>query len=305
MERLVISGVIERAIETVRPLIEQHRHQLTVHLPSEPLWINADGTRLEQVFINLLTNAAKYTDDGGSIELTAQLANDEIVVRVKDSGIGISAELLPHVFELFMQSERALDRSQGGLGIGLALVQRLVSMHGGAVTVESRIGAGSEFTVRIPLAAAPALLKPIESERSTTASGAILRVLVVDDNVDSAQSLGMLIGASGHTVWTAHDGEAALEVATSCQPHVVFLDIGLPKLDGYAVALRMRELTKGVTLVALTGYGQTADRKRAGEVGFHHHLVKPVDYSVVEKILSDANSAIKSSHVGESRSEEA
>ncbi len=288
MERIVIGGIIERAVETVRPLIEQHRHQLVVALPSDSIWINADGTRLEQVFINLLTNAAKYTDDGGLIELAVQLDEGEILVSIKDSGIGISPELLPRIFELFMQSERTLDRSQGGLGIGLALVQRLVSMHGGSVIATSRVNVGSEFIVRLPVAAVPDVIDNIKPMPINKLQKTALRILVVDDNIDAAQSLAILIEAFGHSAWTANDGEAGLAAVMRHKPHIVILDIGLPKLDGYSVASQLRaSVGADLMLVAITGYGQVTDRNRALEAGFNHHLIKPVDFSIVERIIHE------------------
>lgn len=291
MEQVEISGIVERAAETVRPLVEQHRHTLSISLPPNPIWLSADAARMEQVLVNLLNNAAKYTDDGGRIELTAQAEGNDVVLRVRDTGIGIPPDLLPRVFDLFTQSERSLDRSHGGLGIGLSVVQRLVSMHGGTVTAKSIVGEGSEFTVRLP-AARPVLTHrqaPLHQTDDRTVRP--LRVLVVDDNVDAAQSLAMLLEVSGHVAWLAHDGLAALEAASSYRPHVVLLDIGLPKLDGYAVAARLRNdpLHRDALLVAMTGYGQAADRERGREAGFDHHLVKPVDFANVEQVLTEAS----------------
>lgn len=289
MERVAVSGIVERAIETVRPLVEQHRHTLAVSLPSEPLWVYADVARLEQVVVNLLNNAAKYTDDDGSIALTVQLQDGDVVLGVRDTGIGIDPELLPRVFDLFAQAERSLDRSRGGLGIGLSLVQRLVAMHGGTVTAKSVVGQGSEFTVRLPASQPPAVEARATPEQMRGTTGHPLCVLVVDDNIDAAQSLAMLLEASGHVVWMAHDGVAAVEAAGQYRPHVVFLDIGLPKLDGYEVAKRLRDdmVIGDVVIVAITGYGQAVDRERTSSAGFDYHLVKPVDFSNVEKILKE------------------
>jgi len=274
-DHVVVSGIVERAVETARPLIEQHRHELTVSLLPQPICVNADAARLEQVVVNLLTNAAKYTEEGGHIWLTAQQEGDECVLRVRDTGVGIAPELLPRIFELFTQAERSLDRSQGGLGIGLALVQRLVELHHGRVEVVSETRPTSPPTER------------------AKATGPSLRVLVVDDNVDTAQTLVLLLEASGHDVRIGHDGPTALEAALDFRPHVVLLDIGLPGLDGYEVAKRIRRqsVVPNMMLVAMTGYGQETDRQRSQAAGFDHHLVKPVDYGKVEEILTGVASS--------------
>ena len=211
-ERIALNGIVERAVETTRPLMDQRKHELTVSLSPQPIWLYADAARLEQVVVNLLTNAAKYTADGGHISLAVQQEGDEAVLRVRDTGVGIAPELLPRIFDLFTQAERSLDRSQGGLGIGLCLVQRLVEMHGGKVEVYSALGQGSEFVVRLPVIMTPATQPPLTSKDSAEPTGPSLRVLVVDDNVDAAQSLGLLLEASGHDVRTAYDGPTALEV---------------------------------------------------------------------------------------------
>jgi CheY-like chemotaxis protein len=308
-----------------------------VSLPPEPIWLYADAARLEQVLVNLLTNAAKYTDDGGQIWLTVEmegvapvatfartwasppethvLANvattPHVIIRVRDTGVGISPELLPHVFDLFTQAERSLDRSQGGLGIGLALVQRLTELHGGTVEAHSASGEGSQFIVRLPIEsdesqvsgkepAAGSSPEPSTPRHSTApVASAIplttpgntvspLRVLVVDDNVDSAETLGMLLCATGHDVRTAHDGLAALEAALDYRPSVAVLDIGLPGLNGYELAKRIRQepTLKHVVLVALTGYGQELDRETSLEAGFDHHLVKPARFAQLQQILA-------------------
>ncbi len=287
MKRVALGDVVDRAVETIRPLIEHHGHRLKLSLPSQPVWVNGDSARLEQVIVNLLTNAAKYTDDGGSIDLSINRADDKIRIDVQDNGIGIDPGLLPHVFELFTQSDRTLDRSQGGLGIGLALVERLVSMHGGQVAVESSPGKGSLFTIWLPVALAPK--EEIDAAPARAASTTALKVLIVDDNKDAAQSLAMLIQGMQHVTCTAHDGVEALDAARRFAPHVVFLDIGLPKLDGYAVAQRLRAASmQAPTLVALTGYGQPADKERAFNTGFDRYLVKPVDLAAVEYLLEEA-----------------
>ena len=286
-EQIAIGGIVERAIESTQPLLTQRQHSLSVSLPPEPIWLHADAARLEQVMVNLLTNAAKYTDEGGSIALDVQLEEGSAVLRVTDNGMGIAPELLPHIFELFTQAERSLDRSQGGLGIGLCLVQRLVELHGGTVGVQSVVGSGSEFVVRLPVVAAyvPALASPvIEASRS---GEKFCRILVVDDNVDGAQSLADLLSMSGHEVRLAHEGLGAVEAAVAWGPDVVLLDIGLPGLNGFEVAKRIRKEAahKTMVLVALTGYGQASDRQLSKDAGFDHHLVKPADFDDVDKIL--------------------
>ncbi len=289
-ERVAVSGIVERAIETAQPPVEQRRHKLTVSLPPRPVWLQADAARLEQVVVNLLTNAAKYTDEGGRIWLTVEREGDTAVLRVRDTGIGIAPELLPRIFDLFTQAERSLDRSQGGLGIGLCLVQRLVDLHGGSVQVSSVLGQGSEFVVRLPAISFELPQFPSPSPPSATAQphGKRCRVLVVDDNVDAAQSLVDLLKVTGHEVGMAHDGPSGLEAIRDFRPDAVLLDIGLPGLTGLEVAKRIRQLPelKHIVLVAMTGYGQEADRQRSQEAGFNHHLVKPAHFSEVEKILA-------------------
>jgi PAS domain S-box-containing protein len=287
-ERIALGVVVENAVATVHSLIDQRKHEITVSLPTQPIWLNADPARLEQVVVNLITNAAKYTDQGGHIWLTLQQEGEEAVLRVRDTGVGIAPEVLPRIFDLFTQAERSLDRSQGGLGIGLALVQRLVEMHGGTVTASSVLGQGSEFIVRLPVVSPPEpqkSLPPIEKAKPTVPS---LRVLVVDDNVDTVTTLAMLVQESGHDVRTAFDGSAVLEAALDYRPNVVLLDIGLPGLNGFEVAkqLRQQPTLKNVVLVAMTGYGQESDRKRSKEAGFDHHLVKPGDFGKVLQILA-------------------
>lgn len=287
--RLDLRGVVERSVESARPLIERRRHVLTVDLPAEPIWLEADPSRLEQVVVNLLNNAAKYTDEGGHISLNARKEGDEAVVSVRDTGVGIDLERFPNIFDLFTQADRSLDRSQGGLGIGLALVQRLVEMHRGSVEVRSDgLGRGSDFTVRLPLPTFPVPEPPpptVGSNGRTALSG---RVLVVDDNVDSAETLAKLLRMSGLDVRTAYTGPTALDVAAESLPEVVLLDIGLPEINGYEVARRLRRLPQlaGVKIVAMTGYGQESDIQLAREAGFDTHLTKPVDFVKVEGLLT-------------------
>ncbi len=287
-ERVVVSRIVEGAVETARPQIEDRRHLLTVSIPPEPIWLNADVSRMEQVLVNLLTNAAKYTGDGGHIWVTVHQDGEWCVLRVRDNGVGISRELLPRIFDLFTQAERSLDRSQGGLGIGLALVQRLTNLHGGTVVAESELGQGSEFIVRLPVLLTDGLPTKQSTAEPTQLPARSLKVLVVDDNVDTVLSFSMLLRASGHDVHTAHDGMEAVDAALEYKPDVVLLDIGLPVLNGYEVARRIRlePTLEHVVLIALTGYGQEADRRTALQAGFNHHLVKPARLEQLQKILS-------------------
>jgi CheY-like chemotaxis protein len=279
--------------------------------PPQPLWLQADPTRLEQVLVNLLANAAKYTDEGGHIWLSVEQeaahpggAPAMAVLRVRDNGIGIARELLPYIFDLFSQAERSLDRSEGGLGIGLCLVQRLVELHKGSVRVHSVFGQGSEFVVRLPLMRADELATsllpapPLPAPAVQTAQPVQpvqpakkgCRVLAVDDNQDVVQSMAMLLELSGHEVQIACDGPSAIKAALAMRPDVVLMDIGLPGLTGYEVAERMRQepSLSNVVLVALTGYGRETDRQRSKKAGFDHHLVKPADFREVEAIVARA-----------------
>ena len=287
-ERLALGGIVEHAVETVRPLIEQQSHSLKLSLPSEPIWLFADAARLEQVIVNLLTNAAKYTLGGGSIWLSISQEGDEAVLRVRDTGIGISSEMLPHIFDLFTQADRSLDRAQGGLGIGLCLVQLLVELHGGTVVADSTLGKGSEFIVRLPVMQTSALL-PASLIKNATPVDHALRVLIVEDSLDAAETLAMLLELSGHAVRKAHDGLTALDVALEYRPQVVLLDIGLPGMDGFEVAKRLRQLPSlgNVVLIAMTGYGEVTARERSRDAGFDHHLVKPADFEKVQEILAN------------------
>ncbi len=289
-EPIELRTIVERALETSRPLIEAHRHHLSVALPSEPVYLEGDLTRLAQALGNLLNNAAKYTEEGGRIGLTADRAEDHVVLRVRDSGVGIPPETLPYVFDLFTQGDRALDRAQGGLGIGLALVKKLVELHGGRVEASSPgPGQGSEFTLRLPTRSGPpalvaALAEPVES----AAPAARLRILVVDDNADSAESMAMLLHLQGYETRSALDGPAALEAAQVFRPELILLDIGLPGMDGYEVTRRLRtqpHMDKTV-LVAMTGYGHQRDYLQAKAAGFDHHLVKPVDPEALQRVLA-------------------
>ena len=285
--QVAMGDIVERAVETTQPLITQRRHQLTVLMPPQPVWVYADASRLEQVVVNLLTNAAKYTDPGGQIILTVEQEGVTALLRVSDNGIGIAPELMPCIFELFTQAERALDRSQGGLGIGLCLVQRLVELHGGTVVAHSVLGQGSEFVVRLPMMRVTQAPLPSRLPELAVPAEKHCRVLVVDDNIDAAETLAILLGFLGHTVQMAHDGPSAMEKALAWQPDVVLLDIGLPGISGYEVArqIRCEASLAGIVLVALTGYGQESDRQRSHEAGFDHHLAKPADFEKVKSIL--------------------
>jgi PAS domain S-box-containing protein len=286
-ENILINDVVARAVETTQSLIDERRHELTVSLPLRPVRLHADADRMEQVLVNLITNAAKYTEIGGHIWLTVKQDGDVMELRVRDSGIGISPELLPRVFDLFSQADQSLARSHGGLGIGLCLVQRLVALHGGKITVDSVLGQGSEFLMRMPAipASAPNISRP--SLKKETLGAKKRRVLVVDDNVDGAKIQQTLLESSGHDVRIVHDGLAALEVALEYRPDVVLLDIGLPGLNGYEVAqaIRRQPIFKGILLIAVTGYGLEADRQRTRQAGFDYHLVKPADFAEVQRIM--------------------
>ena len=289
-DEVSLGGIVERAVETARPLIDQRRHELTVSLPTDPIWLYADCARLEQVVTNLLTNATKYTPEGGHIWVSVQQEDDTAVLRVRDSGLGIASAFLPHVFELFTQAERSCDRSQGGLGIGLALVKRLVEMHEGTVGVSSTLGKGSEFIVsfHVHLPRAPSHAVQAAPAGIADPAALSLRVLIVDDNVDAAAALEMLLQQQGHEVWLAHTGPTALTAALEHRPDVMLLDIGLPGFDGYEVAQRIRRqpLLHEIVLVAVTGYGQETDRQRSREAGFDHHLTKPADFGKTRQILT-------------------
>nr|WP_259371909.1 response regulator [Caldimonas mangrovi] len=274
-----LAAVVAHAVETTRPLIEARRHVLEVSLPPQPVWLQGDFARLSQIVANLLNNAAKYTEEGGSIELRAAIDAGELCLSVRDNGVGIDARLLPRVFDLFEQGEQTLDRSQGGLGIGLTLVQRLVALHQGRVEAHSAgLGAGSEFRVFLPcLSVVEAHRPPALEVHGVQGDG--VRVLIVDDNQDAADSVAVVLSLDGHEVKTVTDGLQALACAPVYQPHVVLLDIGLPGLDGYEVARRLRQMpsTRSALLIALTGYGQQEDREMALQSGFDRHLVKPAN----------------------------
>jgi signal transduction histidine kinase len=290
-ETISVQDVLQSAIETSRPLIESAKHVLTLDVPQTPLWLDADLTRLAQVVGNLLNNAAKYTPEGGAITLSAREEGDDVAIGVSDNGSGIPADMLPKVFDLFTQVDRTMDRAQGGLGIGLALVKRLVEMHGGRITAESAgPGQGSRFTLRLPLAAAPDDMIAASDASHPTATTP-LNVLVVDDNIASAKTPGWMLELIGHHPTLAHHGLEALELAQHIQPDIIMLDIGLPGMNGYDLcrALRKDARFKDTIFIAQTGWGQARDRALAKEAGFDHHLVKPVDFQKFSALLADVN----------------
>jgi PAS domain S-box-containing protein len=289
-ERVEVAAIVQNAVETSEPLIQAAGHRLHVELPPEPLWLEGDPVRLAQVLANLLNNASKYSEDGGDITVSARADDGRAVIGVRDTGIGIDPEALPHMFEMFSRGQRDSGRTQGGLGIGLALSRRLAEMHGG--TLEGRsdgVGKGSEFIIRLPLAAAqPAP----QSAPDAPAAGALesIRVLVVDDNHDAGDSLGEILSMLGADVRVARGGQEALEIFPAFTPRVVLLDIGMPDMNGYEVAraIRSRWPDQPSVLVALTGWGQEDDRRRAREAGFNHHLVKPADIDKLQDLLQSA-----------------
>jgi PAS domain S-box-containing protein len=295
MEEIVEMGeVVAKAIEMASPLLEQHTHTLTVQVPRRGLAVEGDPTRLSQVISNLLTNAAKYTPPGGHIMIRATEEHGNVVVRVRDTGIGIAPEVLSRIFDPFVQERQAIDRAQGGLGLGLTIVRNLIERHRGSVSAHSDgPGRGSEFVIRLPIVELPraigheATADPGSVEPAHAAAGA-LRILVVDDNEDSAEMLADALKAKGHLTGIAHDAPAALRIAETFTPDIAFLDIGLPVMDGYELGARLRALPglAGIRLIALTGYGQESDRQKTRAAGFDHHLVKPVDFNAVEAAVS-------------------
>lgn len=288
-ERIELAVAVGNAIESVRPLIEAHNHVLNLVIPPTPVYLEADATRLEQVLVNLLNNAAKYTKQGGIISVVATAEGGWVEVRVRDNGIGMPPELIPTIFDVFMQAERSLDRSQGGLGIGLTLVRKIVEMHGGIIEAFSEgLDKGSEFVLRLP--AALTAEETRDQSVSSTSPQSSLRILVVDDSTDLAQSLEMLLELAGNDVRVANDGYGALVAYRTYHPDVVLLDIGLPGIDGYDVARQLRKEVgeQRPFIVAITGYGTDEDKRRAHEAGFDMHLTKPIDPSRLEDIISSA-----------------
>ena len=285
-EKVELRVIANRAAETARPLMEARKHEFSVALPTTPIWVNADPARMEQVVVNLLSNAAKYTDTGGLIRMTVGQEGEDAVIRVRDNGVGIAPEMLPQIFELFTQVDGSLGRSYGGLGIGLALARNLMEMQDGRLQAKSEgLGKGSEFTIKMPVVSETSGREVKTFLEPGVRTGRPLRVLVVEDNVDAADSLSMLLRLYGHNVQVARTGPTALEMAAVFRPEVVLLDIGLPDMDGYQVAKRLRENPefKDTVLCAVTGYTPSeADRQRHQESGFDHYFVKPVS---VEKLI--------------------
>jgi len=289
-ERTDLVPVVNHAIESTRPQFENSGHELKVTLPRHPVYVDGDAVRLAQVVGNLLNNACKFTDKGGRIEVTVEQADEQAVVRVRDKGIGIAGDQIGRIFEMFAQVNTSLENSRSGLVLGLTLVKNLVEMHGGTVQARSAgVGQGSEFVIRLPLLPRLATMPqtaPVVQPAPTVSR----RILVVDDSRDSAKSLAMLLKFSGHDVHTAYDGLEAVEAAATLQPDVILLDIGMPQLNGYEAARRIREQQrqKRLTLVALTGWGQDEDRRLSQDAGFDSHLVKPVDLAALIKLLAES-----------------
>jgi signal transduction histidine kinase/CheY-like chemotaxis protein len=282
-----LADLVRRTIDGARPLLERARHTLEVELPDEPLWISADAARMQQAFSNLLTNAIKYTRDGGRIAIRAAREGNTAAIAIRDNGIGISPEMLPRVFDLFSQAEQGIERAQGGLGIGLTLVRRLVELHSGRVEVMSEgVGQGSQFVVHLPLIEPPAR-RAAQPPKATEprAEHPPSRILIVDDNEDAARTLSLLLRTYGHETALAFDGEEALTAAARFQPAVALLDLGLPRINGFELARRLRDLHPQTVLVAVSGYGQPEDRLRSKECGFAEHFVKPVGVDELVRFL--------------------
>jgi CheY-like chemotaxis protein len=291
-EPLEVAVAVAKAAEMVRPFVEERAQRLTVAVPEHGLLVMADEARLVQAIANLLSNASKYTEPGGAIALDAETTDTAAILRVRDSGIGIAPEALRRIFHLFVQETPALDRSRGGLGVGLTVVKELVRLHGGSVSARSEgLGHGSEFVIRLPLMPFWKTANPAISDGPATlvAPGRSddLRVLLVDDNADAADMVGAGLQAMGYVVRVTYDGPSALSAAMDFKPDVALVDIGLPGIDGYELAARLREMDVGrsMRLVALTGYGQERDFRRSREAGFDEHLVKPVDFEKLEGVL--------------------
>jgi signal transduction histidine kinase/ActR/RegA family two-component response regulator len=289
-EPVDVASIINGAATTVRPLVEDRRHELILEMPTEPVCVFADPTRAEQIVMNLLTNAAKYTKNGGRVTVRATTDANEVVIEVIDTGIGLPPELLNRVFDLFAQADRTLDRSEGGLGIGLTVAQKLAEMHGGAITADSEgLGKGSKFTVRLPISQQKPIVDEASPCNATKSSQSPQKVLVVDDNRDTAMSCARLLRGMGHDVQTAFDGLAAIEAARSFKPQAILLDIGLPGMNGFEVAKMLRdEGFANEVIVAVSGYGQPEDRERSRQAGFDDHLVKPVHHDALVTVLQQS-----------------
>jgi signal transduction histidine kinase/CheY-like chemotaxis protein len=291
MGRVELKAVVNDALEVVRSYIELHGHDLVIDLPDRPVFLHGDATRLAQILSNLLNNAAKYTNRGGRVTLTARVEDKNLIVRVADNGIGIAPDMLANVFEMFVQVDSTLERTNAGLGVGLSLARRLVELHNGTIEARSGgIGRGSEFTVRLPIVVEPEL--PTKTMPAAFISAETYRILLADDNVDFVNSIGALLSAMGHSVVITHNGPDALTAAARFCPDFAFLDIGLPQMSGYDLARGIRRLSCGpmTLLVAVTGWGQEKDRQLAFEAGFDHHMVKPVRFEQIEEILANRSS---------------
>jgi signal transduction histidine kinase/ActR/RegA family two-component response regulator len=289
-ERVELRSVAQNAVEAVEPLFLARNHALQVELPPAGVYVNADPTRLAQVFLNLLNNAAKFTDPGGRIDFVLKVQRGELVARVRDNGIGIAPEMRDVIFDMFAQADRSLERSTMGLGVGLSLSRRLVELHGGTIEVKSEgVGRGAEFIVRIPVPTTD-VSREVRSTKIPIARSARHRILLADDNRDFAVSLAALLRSMGNDVRIEHDGAAALAAAEEFRPEFAFLDIGLPKLNGFDVARKLRALNARGILVAVTGWGQESDRQLAKDAGFDHYIVKPVDIELIQGILRGNNS---------------
>ncbi len=287
-EWVSVKGLVENAIETAQPGMDGKRHRVTVEMPSQPLYVDADATRITQAIGNVLINACKFTNEGGRISLQVAQERDHAVIRIRDDGIGIAPDQQQKIFERFVQLDSSLERVAGGLGIGLTLVKTLVELHGGSVAAASEgVGRGSEFTIRLPLAAAPSAAERAPSSFANAARPIARRILVVDDNVDAAESLALILRLGGHEVRTAQRGQTALEVAPEFRPHVIILDLGMPGMNGYDTARQLRNEPwgKDVLLIALTGWGQPDDRQRSADAGFDYHLTKPADLEGLARII--------------------
>jgi CheY-like chemotaxis protein len=288
LQPTALGDIVNAAVETSRPLLDRKHHRLSLEVPNEALKVSADPIRLSQVLSNLLSNAAKYTDERGEISVSAAREGEEVVIRVRDNGIGISPESQGHIFEMFSQLSPALERAEGGLGIGLALSKGLVDLHGGRIEVYSAgLGKGSEFAVHLPLLQ-PGGVGPSKPAVPAADAGGGRKVLIVDDNVDALESLAMLLEMQGYAVQMASSGLAALDIAERSPPDVAVLDIGMPGLNGYEVARRIRSEPWGAAmrLIALTGWGQAEDVQRARASGFDHHVTKPVDFDALQALVS-------------------
>lgn len=298
--RVELREILEAAIETSLPLFEARCQEFQVFMPSEPIYLEGDMTRLAQIVANLLNNSAKYTERGGRVVLCSERQGSDAVISVRDTGAGIPADMLPRIFEMFTQVNRSSDWSQGGLGVGLTLVKRLVEMHGGTVSARSDgPNKGSEFVVRLPVVLPPSSID--RGDREPAVSISAMRILVVDDNRDSAASLGMLLRIMGNEVRLAHDGQEAVNIAEEYRPDVVLLDIGLPRINGYEAARQIRQQPWGqrIVLIATTGWGQESDRRRSKDAGFDHHLVKPIHTASLGQLLASTQSALQGPRPGE------